>query len=83
MPTSSESKPPDGRQGTDLCWTLLVDEPTPEPTLLGHLCQRLNQLINANLRYTFGQQIRRVDHSTKMVARVTNSVAHNGVTACE
>jgi hypothetical protein len=41
--------------GTDLRWTLLVDEPTVEPPLLGHLCKRLNQLINANLRYTFGQ----------------------------
>lgn len=47
--------PSDGRQGTDLRWTLLVDEPVPEPALLGHLRKRLNQLINANLRYTFGQ----------------------------
>lgn len=46
---------PDGHQGTDLRWTLLVDEPLPESALRGHLCKRLNQLINANLRYTFGQ----------------------------
>ena len=42
-------------QGTGLRWTLLVDEPLPEPALLGHMCTRLNQLINANLRYMFGQ----------------------------
>jgi hypothetical protein len=42
-------------QGTDLRWTLLLDEPMPDPSLLGHLRNRLNRLINANLRYTFGQ----------------------------
>jgi hypothetical protein len=41
--------------GTDLRWTLLVDEPMPAPALLGHMRKRLNQLINANLRFTFGQ----------------------------
>lgn len=41
--------------GTDLRWTLLVDEPMPEAPLVGHMCKRLNQLINANLRFTFGQ----------------------------
>jgi hypothetical protein len=41
--------------GTDLRWTLLVDEPMPDPALVGHLRKRLNQLINANLRFTFGQ----------------------------
>ncbi len=45
----------DGAAGTDLRWTLLVEEPLPDPPLLGHLRKRLNQLINANLRYTFGQ----------------------------
>jgi len=43
------------RQGTDLRFTLLVDEPVPDASLLGHLRKRLNQLINADLRYTFGQ----------------------------
>lgn len=46
---------PDGAQGTRLRWTLLVAEPMPEPSLLGHLRKRLNELINANLRSTFGQ----------------------------
>jgi hypothetical protein len=41
-------------EGTDLCWTLLVDEPLPDPSTLGHMRKRINELINANLRYTFG-----------------------------
>ncbi|MEH1055127.1 hypothetical protein V6U89_07935 [Micromonospora sp. CPCC 206171] len=47
--------PSDGSGGTDLRWTLFLAEPLPEPALLGHMRKRLNQLINANLRYTFGQ----------------------------
>lgn len=43
------------RQGTDLRWTLLVDPPLPEPAVLRHMRRRLDVLINANLRYTFGQ----------------------------
>ncbi|WP_411284472.1 hypothetical protein [Lapillicoccus sp.] len=46
--------PPSG-DGTDLRWTLLVEEPAPGDALLGHLRNRLNQLINADLRYSFGQ----------------------------
>lgn len=48
---------PTGRsgQGTDLSWTLTVDEPMPAPALLGHMRRRINELINANLRYSFGQ----------------------------
>ena len=45
----------DGAGGTDLRWTLLVAEPLPDSSLLGHLRKRLNELVNANLRYTFGQ----------------------------
>jgi hypothetical protein len=45
----------DGAAGTHLRWTLFVEEPMPDPSLLGHLRKRLNELINANLRYTFGQ----------------------------
>ncbi|MQA33877.1 hypothetical protein [Modestobacter roseus] len=42
-------------QGTDLRWVLLVDEPPPDASLLGHLRRRVNELVNANLRYTLGQ----------------------------
>lgn len=44
-----------GHTGTDLRWTLLVADVLPDPPLLGHMRKRLNQLVNANLRYTFGQ----------------------------
>jgi hypothetical protein len=40
--------------GTTLRWTVSVDEPPPD-ALVGHIQKRMNQLINANLRYTFGQ----------------------------
>lgn len=42
-------------QGTDLRWRLEVDEPLPDDGLVGHMCKRLNDLINADLRYSFGQ----------------------------
>jgi hypothetical protein len=41
--------------GTELRWVLLVDEPPPDASLVGHLRRRINELINAHLRYTFGQ----------------------------
>jgi hypothetical protein len=44
---------PDG--GTGLRWTLHHDEPVPDASAVGRLRKRLNELINANLRYTFGQ----------------------------
>ena len=40
---------------TSLRWTLLVEEPLPDASLTGHLRKRLNQLVNAELRYSFGQ----------------------------
>jgi hypothetical protein len=43
-----------GGGGTALRWTLSVDEPAPEPSLIRHMCKRLNELINAELRYSFG-----------------------------
>jgi hypothetical protein len=43
-----------GRSGCGLRWTLL-DVDDPGPALVGHMCKRLNQLINAELRYSFGQ----------------------------
>ena len=44
----------DDTAGTLLRWTLLMEQ-VPDPSELGHLRKRLNVLINANLRYTFGQ----------------------------
>lgn len=44
-----------GPSGTDMRWTLFVAEPVPDDALIGHMRQRLNVLINANLRYTFAQ----------------------------
>ncbi|HET6732621.1 hypothetical protein [Mycobacterium sp.] len=41
--------------GTDLRWTLYVDEPLPDPTLTRHMRKRIGELINANLRFTYGQ----------------------------
>ncbi len=46
---------PPGGEGTDLRWTLLVDEPVPGDALLGHMRKRLNELINADLGYSLGQ----------------------------
>jgi hypothetical protein len=43
------------RSGTNLRWTLYVDEPVPDPALSGHMRKRIGELINANLRYTYGQ----------------------------
>lgn len=37
-----------------VCWTLL-DSENPGPALVGNMCKRLNVLINAELRYSFGQ----------------------------
>lgn len=47
--------PSDSGGGTDLCWTMLVDDPTPDDSLVGHMRKRMNMLINADLRYSFGQ----------------------------
>lgn len=44
-----------GGQGTDLRWRLEVEEPLPDDGMIGHMRTRLNELINANLRYSFGQ----------------------------
>ena len=45
----------DGGLGTALCWTIMVDDQLPDPPLLGHIRKRMNFLINASLRYSFGQ----------------------------
>jgi len=44
----------DSGDGTDLMWTLLVEEPEPHAASIRHLCKRVNELINAELRYSFG-----------------------------
>lgn len=45
----------DGHGGTDLRWVLHAEEPAPDESLTGHLRKRMNVLVNANLRSTFGQ----------------------------
>ena len=45
----------DGGSGGAIEWVLWLEEPLPDASRLGHLCARLNRLINAELRYTFGQ----------------------------
>ncbi|MFD0925723.1 SRPBCC family protein [Williamsia deligens] len=46
-------EPGDG--GTDLRWTLLVERPAPDDRSFRHMCQRIGELINAGLRYSYGQ----------------------------
>jgi hypothetical protein len=41
-------------QGSNLRWTLL-DPEALGPAAVGHMRKRLNQLINAELRFSFGQ----------------------------
>ena len=45
--------PPHG--STTLSWTLIVDEPVPDGETTVRMRKRVNELINANLRFTFGQ----------------------------
>jgi hypothetical protein len=45
--------PRDDASGTNLRWTLEVEEPAPSAGAIGHLRRRLNVLINANLRDYF------------------------------
>jgi hypothetical protein len=47
--------PSDGGGGTDFRWTLYVDDPPPDSALTGHMCRRLNELFNRDLRFSFGQ----------------------------
>jgi hypothetical protein len=44
----------DARGGTDLRWTLYLDEPLPDEGQLRHLVKRIGELINAELRFTYG-----------------------------
>ena len=45
----------DAGHGTDLTWSLLLGEPEPDASLLGHIRKRINVLINGDLRFSFGQ----------------------------
>jgi hypothetical protein len=47
--------PPDCGDGTDPCWTLTVEAPLPADALLGHIRKRINELINRDMRRSFGQ----------------------------
>ncbi|MGW0044824.1 hypothetical protein [Rhodococcus sp. NPDC003348] len=40
---------------TELRWTLVVDEPLPDEETTTRMRKRINELVNANLRETFGQ----------------------------
>ncbi|MGU3501528.1 hypothetical protein [Mycobacterium sp. C31M] len=42
-------------RGTDLRWTLFLDAPVPEDDAVRMMRHRIGELINANLRYTYGQ----------------------------
>ncbi|MFD3809581.1 hypothetical protein [Rhodococcus sp. NPDC058639] len=44
-----------GPGGTTLHWTLSVDDPAPDDDTIVRMRKRINELINANLRFTFGQ----------------------------
>jgi ribosomal-protein-alanine N-acetyltransferase len=41
--------------GTSLRWTLSVEEPPPDAPAVARMRSRINQLVNANLRSTFGR----------------------------
>lgn len=43
------------RSGTALRWTLATEQPLADDFAIGHMRKRLNVLINAELRYSFGQ----------------------------
>jgi hypothetical protein len=45
----------DSSYGTDLKWTLVMDEPLPDEAALVAMRKRVNLLINGNLRDTFDQ----------------------------
>lgn len=47
------SGPPRG--SATLRWALIVDEPVPDTETSIRMRKRVNELINANLRFTFGQ----------------------------
>ncbi len=46
---------PDGSGGSMLRWTLSVEPSRPDDALCAHLRKRMNELVNRDLRYSFGQ----------------------------
>ncbi|MUL83361.1 hypothetical protein FZI95_26265 [Mycobacterium sp. CBMA247] len=45
----------DGHGGTDLRWTLFADDPLPDAAVVRSMRARIDRLVNANLRHTYGQ----------------------------
>lgn len=45
----------DGESGTRLTWTLTARTPLDDPGAVGHRRYRLNHLVWADLRYSYGQ----------------------------
>ncbi|TJZ78119.1 hypothetical protein FCG67_13475 [Rhodococcus oryzae] len=43
------------RGSATLTWTLILENPVPDVATIIRMRKRLNELINANLRFTFGQ----------------------------
>jgi hypothetical protein len=43
------------RGETDLRWIVFVEEPEPDTEFAHHMQHRIGELINANLRHTYGQ----------------------------
>ena len=43
------------RSSTTVCWRLTVDDPVPDEAAIVRMRKRVNELVNANLRFTFGQ----------------------------
>ena len=52
---SFSARPDASGCGSDLEWWLLVDEPGPDDALIRQLRQRVNELINRDLRASFDQ----------------------------
>ncbi|WP_377322901.1 hypothetical protein ACFJIY_25680 [Pimelobacter simplex] len=46
---------PDGTGGSRLEFVWLAADPDPAPATVGHLRRRLNELLYADLRYSYGQ----------------------------
>jgi hypothetical protein len=47
--------PAENNHGSDLTWTLFVDDPVPEASQVLAMRKRVDRLINADLRHCFGQ----------------------------